>query len=122
MQAPRTSESAADRQGRLPAPQLLPGPRPAVAPAETDLGNELWRSGPIRRRTVSTTTLANCRPEGPQYHSSEHDRKYPGQDGRQHDDPRAEGQTDEGSDEHEFERQASVQFLDHEGTVAGGDR
>jgi hypothetical protein len=60
--------------------------------------------------------------EGPQYHSSEHDRKYPGQDGRQHDDPRAEGQTDEGSDEHEFERQASVQFLDHEGTVAGGDR
>ena len=31
--------------------------------------------------------------ECPQYHSSEHDRKYPGQDGRQHDDPRAEGQT-----------------------------
>src|SRR3979411_2786031 len=48
MPAPRTSESAAGRQARVPARRLLPDPRPAPPPAATGSGNELWRSGPIR--------------------------------------------------------------------------
>jgi hypothetical protein len=79
---------------------------------------------PKPKETVNAATLANCRPS-PISHNSvfrEHDRKYSGHDARQLDDDGAEGETNEGCDKQELERQTSVQFLDHEGAVAGGDR
>ena len=57
--------------------------------------------------TVSATTLANCRPL-PSAHSTlpeTSDGKDAGQDRRQHDDERAEGEPDEGGDEHDLDRQ-----------------
>ena len=75
--------------------------------------------------TVSATTLANCRPspiDQPQQGSREHDRKYSRQDACQHDYDGSEDQTDESGDKQKLKRQASVQFLDHQGAVAGGNR
>ena len=38
------------------------------------------------------------------------------------DDEGAEGEADEGGDEHELDRQAAVELVDHAGAVARGDR
>src|ERR1700737_4741365 len=77
---------------------------------------------PNPEETVSATTLANCRPS-PISHNSVPESTTGNIPGMTHASrTTTERQADEGCDKQELERQTSVQFLDHEGAVAGGDR